>query len=314
MDISSSASTSRLDPRNVSGSIVVAVNGSSSGWQALEWAAAEAAARRSSLRIIHVIAPPLVMFDPFLGASLAWCDPRPQQVIAAFLDHAIHRARLIAPDVTVSANLECGDPASAIRSAGRSDVLTVVGRGRRRRFRRPSSSWRIARRGVGPVAIVNLDDRRTGGPSAGRVVLGVDGTGGPASAVEHAFLAASRRGVGLTVVHAWEPWTDEHGTPGVRSARSDEPRHVAEIEATLRMHEAAHPEVDVRCRFVRGSACQALVDESRAAALLVIGAQPYKPLYHALFSSLGHAAFRWAHSPIEIVRTSTVSDGLRVAR
>lgn len=314
MDISPISSTSRLDLRTVSGSIVVAVNDSTSGWQALEWAAAEAAARRSPLRIIHVIAPPLVTFDPFVGAGPAWYNPRATQIGAEILENAVDRTRPIAPDVTVSAHLEVGDVVSTIRRAGRADVLTVVGRGRRQRSRLPSMSWRIARRGVGPVAIVHLDDWSTGGPSAGRVVLGVDGRGGPAAAAEHAFLAASRRGVGLTVVHAWEPWTDGHGTQEVRSGSSDEPRHVAEIEATLQMHQAAHPDVDVRWLFVRGSASQALVDESRAAALLVIGAQPYARLHHALFSSLGHAAFRWSHSPIEIVRTSTVRYSRTVER
>jgi len=47
--------TTGLPPREDTGPILVAVDGYPHGWDALEWAAAEAAARACALRIVHVI-------------------------------------------------------------------------------------------------------------------------------------------------------------------------------------------------------------------------------------------------------------------
>ena len=61
-----------LADRYYGGSVLVAVNGRSSGWCALDWAAVEAATRRCSLRIVHVIAPPIVILDPMNGIATNW--------------------------------------------------------------------------------------------------------------------------------------------------------------------------------------------------------------------------------------------------
>jgi nucleotide-binding universal stress UspA family protein len=44
-----------LPSRTDEGTVLVAVDGSGQSWDALEWAAAEAAARRCTLRIVHVV-------------------------------------------------------------------------------------------------------------------------------------------------------------------------------------------------------------------------------------------------------------------
>ena len=53
-------------------SILVAVNGRASGRRALDWAAAECAARRWPLHIVHVINDTAMMLDPLGGATYAW--------------------------------------------------------------------------------------------------------------------------------------------------------------------------------------------------------------------------------------------------
>ena len=55
-------------------SIMVAVNGGPSGWPALDWAAAEASAHHSDLRIMHAISWPRWGFDPLGELALDWCN------------------------------------------------------------------------------------------------------------------------------------------------------------------------------------------------------------------------------------------------
>jgi nucleotide-binding universal stress UspA family protein len=288
------------------GSILVAVNGRSSGWKALDWAAAESAARRSPLRILHVVKPPptfdaLVAIPPVWTALPAAAAPRDA---ARVLREAVERARRIAPGALVTAHLAFGSPATVIRDAGGADSLTVVGRGRANRLARHSTSWRIARRALGHVAIVELDDQPRAGPSAGRVVLGFEHATDPAPAVAHAFHAASRRGIGLTVVYACNGFAEPpHGRlPSRRGLRRL--HGIATIEDVVHCFQRAFPDVDVRRRLTAGSAAAALAGESPAAALLVIGTGAEPGRRHTTPGSLARAAARRARSPIAIIRTA----------
>ena len=290
MDVRNISMPGRLDPTPADDSILVAVNGGSSGWQAVDWAASETAAKGSALRIVHVVAPLKVMFDPLGGTGPVWIDMDASEAGALLLDQAVRRVRQIAPDTAVTTSLTCGTLSAAIRAAGRDHALTVVGRGKPRRFGIRSNSQRIARGTAGPVAIVELDEECHGGPSAGRVVLGIDDSAGPHGAVTYAFQAASRRGVGLTVIHA--------------SQRIDALRRLATIDDVLHIYRNAFPDVDVRRRFVSGSPGMALVAESRGAALLVVGARQRGRLPRVL-GSIARSALGRAESPIAMISPST---------
>jgi nucleotide-binding universal stress UspA family protein len=291
---------SQLDLRPTKEAIVVAVNGGPSGWRALDWAAAEAATGGAPLRIVHVVAPSLVMLDPLGGTGSACIDPTATRTGALVLDIAERRASRIAP-VAITTHLECGRLASTLREAARGSALTVVGRSRPKPLGSRSVSCRILRRALAPVAIVQLDDERIGGPSAGRVVLGIDNTGGPTAAFTYALEAASRRGVGLTVVHAYQPSL----TPPHRGVDACPPfdimRRLAAIDDVVQIYRDTYPNVDVRRRFVPGAASIALAAESQAAALLVLGASTQRPLLHARAGSVARGALRWAQSPIAVI-------------
>jgi nucleotide-binding universal stress UspA family protein len=282
-------------------SMLVAVNGRTSGWQALDWAAAECAARGSPLRIVHVINDTLLMLDPLGGGAFTWLAEALEHG-ARVLDEAARRARVVAPEVVISTCLEVGSTAASVRRAGREDALIVVGRGRTMRLGRRSTGWRIACRACEPVAVVDLDHERRIGRSAGRVVLGIDEAAGPLAAVVSAFQAASRRGVGLTVIHACAPRTgSRRHNEGGRVL--DDLRELAAIDDALQEYGDAFPDVDVRRRFVTGSAGPALVAESDAAALLVIGARSSSRLHPTRLGSVARTALRWAGSPVAIIRT-----------
>jgi nucleotide-binding universal stress UspA family protein len=281
------------DPGNVCPSILVAVNGGASGWQALDWAAAECAVRRTRLCIVHVVNDISPMFDPLGGHAYAWLSEPDRERGARVLDEAIRRAQKVAPDIRITTRLEAGRTAAGVRNADRSEPLIVVGRGRTRPFGFGSTASRIARRTGGPVAIVELDPERRSGPSAGRVVLGIDEATAPQHALVYAFQAASRRGVGLTIIRA--------GAGGADGAKRPDSREVAFDEAVTECGHAFQ-NVDVRCRFVGDAAASALVAESSGAALLVFGARSPSRLRYARLSSLARCVLRWARSSVVIVR------------
>jgi nucleotide-binding universal stress UspA family protein len=295
------SSRSHLGLGPSAGSILVAVNGRASGWQALDWAAAECAAYGSSLRIVHVVAAATPILDLPADLLVGWRDSH-MQAGAWVLEQAARRARRVAPDVPIFVQMESGDVAPSIRDAGRCDALIVVGRGSPRRSGMRSTAWRVVRKSSTPVAVVELNQARASGPSAGRVIVGVNCEGGPPSVVAYAFQAASRRGTGLTAIHAWEPglepaWWSEADGPSI------DLRPLVHVDGPLRKYILDYPDVDVRGRLVRGSAGEALVKESPAAALLVLGAGAQGRIHDALFSSVARIACRWAESPVAIIKS-----------
>jgi nucleotide-binding universal stress UspA family protein len=292
------------DPGDVCPSILVAVNGGASGWQALDWAAAECAVRGARLSIVHVVNDISPMFDPLGACAYAWFSEADRERGARVLDEAARRARLVAPDVRITTRLEVGPTAAGVRNADRKDPLIVVGRGRTRPLGFGSTDSRIARRARGPVAVVELDPERRGGPSGGRVVLGIDEEAAPQPALVYAFRAASRRGVGLTIIRA--------GAGEPDGARRPDSRQLA-IDDAVTEYGHAFQDVDVRCRFVGDAAGSALVAESSGAALLVFGARSPSRLRCARLSSLARCVLRWACSSVVIIRTPHSASPARAA-
>ncbi len=282
--------------------ILVAVDGRERERDALDWAAAEAASRGSALRIAHAIDWPRLTIDPLGGVSQNWRDTSVPTRGEAILEEAAQRALLVAPGITVTTHLATGSAASAIGGSGHQDSLTVMGRGARRHIGSRSGGWRVVRRAASTVTIVELAPEGSDGPSANRVVVGVDESGGPASALGEAFRAASRRGVGLTVIHAKSPSTWFPHPARTIIDDMDVLRRIARIDATLEPYREAFPNVGIRRRFVSGAPARAIVDESVAAALVVIGAPRRGRVRNAVRRSVAHAVFRGARTTIVMVR------------
>jgi nucleotide-binding universal stress UspA family protein len=121
------------------------------------------------------------------------------------------------------------------------------------------------------------------GPSAGRVVAGVDGTELSEAAIGFAFAEARDRGCGVTLVHAVE----------------EEDRRAAG-EAMLAPLRAGH--TDVRTVVVADVASRALIEESAGARLLVVGSRGRGGLGGMLLGSVSQAVVHRAHCPVAVVR------------
>ena len=138
------------------------------------------------------------------------------------------------------------------------------------------------------MAVIGLTSPYAPGSSAGRVVVGVDGNGGPQPVLGFAFRAARRRGTGLTIVHAT-----------CVDRRSD-------IEETVRVWQMAYPDVDVRWSVTTGPADSAILAESAGAALTVIGSTTHGWLRRLLYGSTACTVQRLARGPVVVVGADTV--------
>lgn len=137
--------------------VVVAVAHGHCTDDAVEWAAAEAAARNCPLRIIHVVSPP-VPIDPW-GLIPPPGDPLGTAVVGEqVLDVARRRAEAVATDLEISTHLRAGSVAQVLLRAGEEAALLVVGglrRGAVRRMLTGSVSRQVLGQARCPVAVVH---------------------------------------------------------------------------------------------------------------------------------------------------------------
>ena len=147
--------TDKIRPeQSTNRSIMVAVNGGPSGWPALDWAAAEASAHHSDLRIMHAISWPRWGIDPLGELALDWCNTNAPERGTRILEEAARRARVTAPSTRITTHLEAGETAATILKAGRNDTLIVVGSRQTRRRDRRSVASTVVRLAKGPIAII----------------------------------------------------------------------------------------------------------------------------------------------------------------
>jgi nucleotide-binding universal stress UspA family protein len=109
--------------------IVVGVDGSAPSYRALEWALGEARARGVGVVLVHAFEfSGLAASQPYTSPDLLDAYREDAQ---ALLDRVLDRARHLAPDVNVKAELQFGPAAAALVEAARGAVMLVVGsRGR----------------------------------------------------------------------------------------------------------------------------------------------------------------------------------------
>lgn len=184
------------------GPILVAVDGRPRGWDALEWAAAEAAARQCALRIVYAVNWSHLTLAVLDGISINPGYVAVYEAAELVLDEATSRARLVAPALRITSHVQEGSTTTAILREAHRGSLIVLGRGRTvGRFSFTMSvNWRVARRAKCPVAIVGLFGDGVSHLPAVQVVVSVDGAKEPTTVFDYAFRAALRRGVGITIL------------------------------------------------------------------------------------------------------------------
>ncbi|MEU1511084.1 universal stress protein [Streptomyces sp. NPDC005811] len=250
--------------------VVVGVDGSGPSLHAVDRAADEAALRRVPLRVVYAS-----LWERYEGTALAG-DHKPDEEVRAddIVAVAARRARERRPELTVSAEVVAEEPEYVLVREGRDAsalVLGTRGRGSVREMLLGSVSLTVAAHAHCPVIVVRGEG--SGAGPHGPVVVGVGEHGKDAAAVRFAVAEARLRGVPLEAVRAWRRPAREsvdHPLLTGEPARRHEERAAEALQEALADVPA---DVELRRRTVEGPPRDVLLDASRDAGLLVVGAR-----------------------------------------
>ncbi len=248
--------------------VMAGIDGSRSSLTAVEAAAREASLRGADLHLVHAVSRPTLPLRPGEDTRAS---------VARVRAEAEDRARTTAPGVNVTSGVVGGKPTAVLTAHSYAARLMVVGSrglGGLTGLMAGSTAVHLAAHGACPLLVV-----RAGGACKGPVVLAVDGSHAGAAAVRFAFTEAALRKADLLALHAWTPWSAPMPPPPDRTMpHAAAPGALAEHEACLLSEAIAgqrgdFPDVNVVCRTVRRTARTALIEASRTAQFLVVGAR-----------------------------------------
>jgi nucleotide-binding universal stress UspA family protein len=274
--------------------VLVGVDGSDSGLQAVSAAVREARLRGTGLNVVHAFIWPL--FGVPLGpAAVGPPDGGLRSQADEIVGKAVRHARELAPDLDVDGEVVTGHALPVMAEASERASLAVIGSrglGAFTGLLLGSTAVHLAAHGSCPVLVVR------GRPDTeGPVVLGVDGSPAGTAAVGFAFAEASKRGTHVVAVHAAgapPPPTQEPAPP-----RTDESGTLTEAMAQSRRE---YPDVQVKHRDTPDDPREALIAASKEAGLVVVGARGRGGFAGLLLGSVSQALLHHAHCPVAVVR------------
>jgi nucleotide-binding universal stress UspA family protein len=284
--------------------IVVGVDGSKCDELAIRWATKEASMRRLPLRVVYVLDPPATArpFDLELADQIAvFCAEHAQQTVS----EAAERARSVAPDVEVTPTVVTGQVVPALLAETTNARLVVLGSGQRfdaTRVRLGSVAAHVSAHARCPVIVARSPVTGELATAVGRggIVVGVDGSAISEAAIAFAFEEASWRGLGLTVIHAWQ-MARMPVTFDVAEATREAAEERVLAEALAGWSEK-YPDVQVMSRLVRDHPARALMEEAMGAVLLVVGSHGRGRFAEMVLGSVSQVVLRHASTSIAIVR------------
>ncbi|HEY8473258.1 MAG TPA: universal stress protein [Natronosporangium sp.] len=281
--------------------ILVGVDGSEQSQAAIDLGVREARLRGRSLRLVHA----------FVWRELGvYVGPSPEgppdggllNDAKRLLDGALARARASAGDTPVTAELIDGPVVPVLlREAERAELVVLGNRGLGgfTGLLVGSVAVELAAHAPGPV-LVARGTIRADGP----VVVGVD-PDADTLAVDFAFEAAAARDAELVAIHAWSGRLadeDEAELPLIyepSDVQREQERRLTEFIAEAR---ARYPGVRVRPQVQPGRPARILVEASKSAQLVVVGARGRGGFAGLLLGSVSQALLHHAHCPVAIAR------------
>lgn len=240
----------------------------------------------------------LVLVSMAGRAGVAYCVRQAHRIVAA-----------IAPGVSVD-EVEDHGAARALVELSTEAAAAVVGRPDHLGLEglvAASVAHQVATYAVCPVLVVPdpaepVEARRPGQvrTSGLGVVLGVDAGESAEAAVGFAFDHAARRGLPLTAVRAWTPIAEAHAGGGIPDQfYAAEDRFLSEALAGWC---EKYPDVSVSRQNHGWHAARILVEASRIADLVVVGARGAGGFESLRLGSVSDAVMRHASCTVAIVR------------
>ncbi|HEX5201818.1 universal stress protein [Paractinoplanes rhizophilus] len=272
--------------------IVVGVNGKASSTAAVRWAAAEAQLRRVDL---HVVLAYQWRIPGRTFTSRGELVRTAGEHATAILHAAVSEARSRAPDIEVRASAVVGEPVPALLEAAAGAGLLVVG-GRDRGD--PGPMLGVVTSQVAAYAPCSVAVVRPGGhPDTNLVVVGLDDSPAASTTAGAAFEEAARRT--SPALHAVTAFT---------APRGSDPRTIAgerrrSLMAQLAPWRDKFPEIPVTVGVVHADAATVLVEKSRRAGLVVLGAGDGADFEALQLGPIRLHMLHHAESPVLIART-----------
>jgi len=306
---STAESKSRQTHTRRSDLIVVGVDESAGSARAVDWAAAEAARRHGSLRLVHAAAD----LTPFgaEGAVYGVVNLDPGQMdehaamamsrATALLDRVAADVRRTHPALEVTTRLVRDNAAAALRQESEDAGLTVVGSrgaGRLTGVILGSVALTIASDNPAPVAVIHRHDPID---PTGPVVVGVDASPSSAGAIALAIEEAALRNTGLVAVHSWNDFVIDQEFPELPltvDLDAIEQEEYALLSEQLAGWQDKYPDVQIQHNVVRRRPTHALLDASKHAQLLVVGSRGRGGFTGLLLGSTSHALIAHGFCPV----------------
>ncbi|MET9342916.1 universal stress protein [Nonomuraea sp. NPDC003804] len=279
--------------------IVVGVDGSRAGLEAVAWAAREAALRGVPLRVAHAIYAWACETDQGRYSEIAqWMRQGAEAVLEAGAD----RARRLEPALTVETAILPGDPREALIREGAQAELLVVGNHGLSAVRGllvGSVAYGVAGHASCDVVVV----RESPAATNGEIVVGIDGTAQSGHVLEFAFAEAALRQADLRAVHVWNRYETGGGIQPVPGDwRETEQHEFRQLKEALAGWCERYPDVKVIEEIVQGHPVDALRAAARAADLLVVGSRGRGGLAGMALGSVSHAMLHHAPGPLAVIR------------
>lgn len=284
---------------------VVGVDGSVSARNAVRWAAADAAGRGTTLLLVYAD------IDRDIARS-GTVNPVRGTASGARARSALAAARAIAlsilgDDAGVSTALDPGRPSEVLTGYADTARMLVLASRRKGTVARAvlgSVSTDVASHARCPIAVVPQSFVRTPVSDTAPTVVGVDGSPNDDAVLDVAFDQASRRGVPLRAVHAYESpqprgTATKHTAPGARV--NDETGPKRWIDNLVASWAEKYPDVEVTTHVGEDRPSHALLEEASHAQLIVVGARSRGSVAPLFAGSTSRAVLHRADIPVIIV-------------
>ena len=279
-----------MKARNV---VVVGVDGSPESFDAVAWAAREAAREDYVLRIVHVWHLPVYPTDPIVST------PEPDRDM---INAAVAVAVAAVPSIRCDLKTPSGPFALTLLDECKDAALIVIGGHHRTLLDRMafgSVTTHVLSNAPCPVVIVRNRTAADDAPFPGPVVVGVDHGDSSFAAIEYAFAYAARNERELVAVQAWSAYELTDTRDG-EATSLDRAQHI--LVKALEPFRQAHPQVGVAAVAVCETPVNALLDWADTAELVVVGSRGRGYFAGILLGSVSAAIAHQSPSSVAVIR------------